>query len=103
MKPVYQYLEIATNEILICLDLLQVDLLASGASLFWPRSGLFFWKSKYEIRRRTFLKVYHLPYHRFAFREEEKTGNKQLSTNFLVGISRTETEHSNLKLEKVNG
>ena len=22
-----------------CLDLLQVDLLASGASLFWPRSG----------------------------------------------------------------
>ena len=27
------------NNITLFLDLLQVDLLASGASLFWPRSG----------------------------------------------------------------
>ena len=48
------------------LDLLQVDLLASGASLVWPRSGRpRATKSRevvppYEIRRRTFLKVYSL-------------------------------------------
>ena len=38
------------------LDLLQVDLLASGASLVWPRSG-----RPCEIRWRTFLKVYYVP------------------------------------------
>ena len=45
-------------------DLLQVDLLTSGASLFWPQSGrpratkFARGPSPYEIRRRTFLKVY---------------------------------------------
>ena len=40
-------------------DLLQVDLLASGASLFWPRSGRprpRHMTTPYEIRRRTFWK-----------------------------------------------
>ena len=36
---------------------IQVDLLASGASLYWPRSGRPA-PYAYEIRRRTFLKVY---------------------------------------------
>ena len=46
-------------------DLPQVDLLASGASLFWPESGQSASDevargrpAPYEIRRRTFLKVY---------------------------------------------
>ena len=45
------------------LDLLQVDLLASGAYLVWPRGGRpratksRFRPAPYEIRRRTFLKV----------------------------------------------
>ena len=43
---------------MLYLDLLEVDLLASGASLFWPRSGRPRATKSREVRRRTFLKVY---------------------------------------------
>ena len=44
--------------LVLYLDLLQVDLLASGASLFCPRSGRPRATKSREVRRRTFLKVY---------------------------------------------
>ena len=54
------------------LDLLQVDVLASGASLVWPRAERALFgreaadrgrrsRAPYEIRRRTLLNVYYLP------------------------------------------
>ena len=70
--PSYLFLTLsATCDSLTCrfIDLLQVDLLASGARLVWPRSGRpRATKSRelrpapYEIRRRTFLKVQQIHY-----------------------------------------
>ena len=56
MTPSTKRLQLKSSPFL--LDLLQVDLLASGASLFWPRSDLPRATKSYEIRRRTFLKVF---------------------------------------------
>ena len=58
-----QFPSVNLRTVVYNIDLLQVDLLASGASLFWPRSGRpRATKSRevapYEIRRRIFLKVY---------------------------------------------